>query len=141
MNHSAALEAKYRRWLHKSEAACKPRTVVISGGAPALEAPNCIGSGAGDCPEQWCIDPKAILKNNWSILIDQHEMTHLSRAQAKKLIAIRVKRALIDLHACHNDTCSECGQPWPCRTAEILVGERERVRASEAGRNYVRGRG
>lgn len=63
-------------------------TVVISGGAPAPEVPNCIGpSRTGDCPEQWRL--KAEPTPGWWKRPDvmqrmrEHELSHATAAQRR----------------------------------------------------------
>jgi hypothetical protein len=74
--------------LEEQSYAAVPNCVVVSGGAPAPEVPNCIGpSFKGDCPERWTMEPHPSAEPGWYRTpevqgkILAHRLTHMSREQ------------------------------------------------------------
>lgn len=85
----------------EDEAAAHPRTVIVSGGTPAPEVPNCIGpSGTGDCPQNWHLSPEP--HHHWwkrddvQRLMREHELGHASPPQRRALAECEAKRRIVE---------------------------------------------
>jgi hypothetical protein len=66
-----------------------PRTVVVSGGWPAPEVPNCIGRKGTGCADQWKVQPEDgpgwWQRADIQALISAHELTHASATERRTL--------------------------------------------------------
>jgi len=85
------------------EADATPRTVIVSGGEPADEVPNCIGAVGHGCPDGWMLDGKGkphhwwLEPEPWSQIV-AHQLTHAYPDQVFRLAECASKRAIVALH-------------------------------------------
>lgn len=96
MNITDFLEAR----IVEDEKATRPATVIISGGWPAPEVPNCVGPEGKGCTARWGIPPHNDAERHWwkssdvQEAIASHEMTHATTQQRRMLAECAAKRAI-----------------------------------------------
>jgi len=93
----AFLEAR----IAEDEAGATPGTVVISGGWPAPEVPNCVGADGRGCERGWEMTVPINAPTGWwksediRQIIKAHEMTHVTEQQRRILAECTAKREIV----------------------------------------------
>ena len=87
----------------EDEAASHAQTVVISGGWPALEVPNCVGPDGRGCESGWRLTAPTNSMPGWwksadvQAIINTHERTHVTEGRKRAIAECKAKRAILVL--------------------------------------------